>query len=393
METLKGTAIAFSQLGLTAFGGPTAHLAYFHREFVSRRQWVNEENYASLVAISQFLPGPASSKVSQAIGYHRGSWGGLVLSWLCFTLPSALIMAGFGMVVATVATTGGSQGWIRGLLAAAVAVVAHAILGMARKLIHTTSGFILAVLAAAAILVFDFPLIYLAVIVCSGLLGATVLRRRIGTSAVAAQNMEQLRTVGRTTARICGLAFFGLLVLFWALAELFGGYFFSRLNAFYQAGALVFGGGHVVLPMLEGQFVSTGWVNQEDFLAGYSLAQAVPGPMFTLASYLGAVDGGLWGALLGTVVIFLPGTLLMIASLHYWNTWRQSPILRTSFAGINSAVVGILLATWWDPVFIHGVTDLATAAIALVCFAVFWGKKIPAWLVAGGAALAGLIIF
>lgn len=392
-DSLNSLVRTFGPLGWTAFGGPVAHLGYFRTEFVARRGWLSEQAFSDLVAISQFLPGPASSKVGQAIGYHRAGFAGMVLSWVLFTAPSALILAVCGLALSNAAIDISGQGWIKGLLAAAVAVVIHALTGMARKLLTTPVAWVMAAVACAVLIFFTFPLRHVVVIAAAGAIGLSVARGRLGQRDLpGSTTLGGLRPVSARTAWICLGLFFGLLAGLWVAAQLAGGYFWSRLNAFYQAGALVFGGGHVVLPLLEEQFVTTGWLTQSEFITGYSLAQAVPGPLFTFAAYLGAVDGGIAGALLGTVVIFIPGTLLMLAGLHFWAKWQQSHALREAFAGINAAVVGILAAALWDPIITHGITGWISAIIALACWAGIALAKAPAWVIAASAALAGFVV-
>ncbi|MDO5032907.1 chromate efflux transporter [Corynebacterium sp.] len=384
---------SFLPLGWTAFGGPAAHLGYFHTEFVKRRRWLDESSYADLVAMSQFLPGPASSKVGMALGYHRAGVAGMAYSWFLFTFPSALIMALCGLVVAPSGGQGpldrALHGALAGLLAAAAGVVAHAALGMARTLLRTPLAWVLAVLSTVLLIVAGSSW-QLAVIVSAGVIGATVARGRLGV-AQREDSATVLRGVSAPVAWVCLAAFFVLLVGLEALSRLSDAYLITRANAFYQSGALVFGGGHVVLPLLESTFVGAGWLGQEEFLAGYSVAQGVPGPLFTFASYLGAVDGGVGGAILGTVLIFLPGALLTVAALHFWARWQHLEWLRNAFAAINAAVIGLLLAALWDPILTHGVTGWLSAGVAVAAFAALH-LKAPPWSVAVGAALLGVLL-
>lgn len=375
---------SFGPLGWTSFGGPAAHLGYFREEFVHRRGWVGENAYAALVSMSQFLPGPASSKVGMALGYHRGGLAGMGLSWLLFTLPSALLMALAGLAY----HLGDAPGIIAGLLAAAVAVVARAVIGMAGKLLRTGFGWAIAAVTALVLILagtsWQLPMLALAAI-----LGATILRGRLCYEAADASKETPLRAVSARLGVGSLAAFGGLLVVLPILAQVIGGYFWERASAFYSSGALVFGGGHVVLPLLEERFVNTGWVTQAEFLAGYSAAQAVPGPMFTFASYLGAVDGGIGGAVLATVFIFLPGALLTLAALYFWSRWRQVEWLHNALGAVNAAVIGLLVAAWWDPILTHGITGWATGLLAVVVFALLQWTKTPAWAIALGAAIMG----
>lgn len=384
MSTLRDVRRSFLPLGWTTFGGPAAHLAYFRTEFVSRRKWLSDSAYADLVAMSQFLPGPASSKVGMALGYGRAGLPGFIYSWFLFTFPSALLLTIFGLIVAP--SSGWIQGILGGLLAAAAGVVTHAIVGMAKKLLLTLTAWALA-LSSAAVLLIAGSAWQLAVLAVAGVLGATVLKSLLPRTSVR-DYTGGLRAVPAHVAWGCVAAFFLLLGGLAVGARLSDAYLITRANAFYQSGALVFGGGHVVLPLLEEQFVGAGWLSQQEFLAGYSVAQGVPGPLFTFASYLGAVDGGLKGAILGTVLIFLPGALLTLAAVHLWTRWNHLTWLRGAFSAINAAVVGLLIAALWDPIITHGVTGWASAliavgtGIALLC-------KAPPWTVAVGAALAG----
>ncbi|MGV0389715.1 chromate efflux transporter [Corynebacterium phoceense] len=369
---------SFFPLGWTSFGGPAAHLGYFRTEFISRRGWLTESSYADLVALSQFLPGPGSSKVGMALGYHRGGWAGFIAAWFWFTLPSALIMAVCGLAFRDAQLA--DAHFLTGLLAAAAGVVAHAVYGMARKLLYTPLTWALAI--ATFVALFWLPQI-VPLLLAAGL-GAAFLRRPQLTGA------PELRPV---TARAGWSALFAFFALLGGLAAgaLTGNWWATRLNAFYQAGALVFGGGHVILPLLEDRFVATGWMNPAEFFAGYSIAQGLPGPLFTFATYVGAVDRGILGAIVGTVMIFLPGALLMVAGLYFWSRWRTLPRMRGAFAGVNAAVVGLLTHALWDPIITHGVTGWATALIAVAAFAALWFKA-PAWSVAVGAALAGWVL-
>lgn len=382
---------SFGLLGVTAFGGPTAHLGYFREEFVSRRRWLSERSYADIVAVAQFLPGPASSQVGMALGYHRAGWMGMLAAWVMFTAPSAILLAAFGLLMNALGIDA-DQGWIKGLLAAAVAVVFHAVSGMAKTIANTKVTATIAVLAGLIVLAVPSPFTHIAVIIAAGVLGVVALRDSLADAADEDPDPEPIRAVSARAATISLVAFFVLLGGLALAATTVGGYLLTRLAAYFQAGSLVFGGGHVVLPLLEQLTVAPGWVEQSEFLAGYSAAQAVPGPLFTFASYLGAVDGGIGGALLATVAIFLPSALLMVAGLHFWGRWRHSPVLRTAFTAINAAVVGLLGAAFWDPVLSHGVTGIASLTIAALCWLGLATWKLPPWSIALFAALAGWVL-
>lgn len=385
----RDVAGAFGILGLTSFGGPAAHLGYFRSAFVERRGWLSDRTYADLVAVSQFLPGAASSKVGMAIGYHRGGWLGMALAWLLFTLPSAAALAIFGLWV-TSADVDPSAGWIQGLLAVAVGVVFHAISGMAKNLANTALTATIAVVSALAILLFPASATHLLVIIGAGLIGMLVLREHASTTEAASD--DTVRPVSGRAATIALVLFFGLLVGLALGARFIGGYLFTRGHAFYETGALVFGGGHVVLPLMRNHAVDGGWMPEETFIAGYSAAQAVPGPLFTFASYIGAVDGGVLGAIYGTVMVFLPSALLIIIGLHFWSRWRHHTLLKAAFAGVNAAVVGILLAAFYDPIITHGITGVPSLAVAAGAWLLLAMWKVPPWTVAVGGALAGWVL-
>ena len=398
----RDIAASFGPLGLSAFGGPTAHLGYFRREFVQRRQWLSDGAYATVVSLSQFLPGPASSQVGMALGYHRGKMPGLALAWLLFTAPSAILLAGFGLYVGSAAVAPETSGWIAGLLAAAVAIVAHAVFSMGRSLLKTPLHWVIAVLTVAVMVAVPAAPAWLqvALIAIAGGIGAGMALAGRAPSATAPTDDAPISAPSRAMARASAVLFVVLLIGLSAAAHWgIGGPWVARAHAYYQAGALVFGGGHVVLPLLENLVVVPGWVSQEEFIAGYSAAQAVPGPLFTFASYLGAVDGGIPGAIVATVMIFLPATLLIIAGLYYWVQWSRNRIMAAAFSTMNAAVVGLLAAALWHPIITHGLIsqaqrpDVATIAPVLIvaaCAVAVW-RGAPAWAIAAGSALAGAL--
>lgn len=367
---------SFGILGVTAFGGPTAHLGYFREEFVIRRKWLGDTDYSEIVAISQLLPGPGSSQVGMALGYHRAGFSGLVAAWFAFTLPAAVLMTAFALLI-----DAPTAGWAMGLLAAAVAVVFHAVSGMARTMAATRITATLAVSAGITVLAVPSAFTHLAVILLAGVAGALLLRKEPVAPGSGGSGTRPVPA----WAGIGSLVVFGVGLI---LAVLVGGFY----PAFFQAGSMVFGGGHVVLPVLEQLVVIPGWINQTEFLAGYSAAQAVPGPMFSFGSYLGALHGGIAGAVLTTSLIFLPGALLMVAGLHFWGRWRTQPILRASVRGINAGVVGLLGAALYDPVFTHGITGVASLGIAAACWLGLAKWNIPPWVIALGSALAGSVL-
>jgi chromate transporter len=357
---------AFLKLGLTSFGGPIAHLGFFRAEFVTRRAWLDDQRFGQLLGLCQSLPGPASSQLGFAIGLIRAGWLGGLAAFTGFTLPSAVLLLAFAKLVSGISGTAGTAA-IHGLKLVAVAVVGQGVLGMARTLAPDPPRALIAAGAAAVLLITATPTLQVAVIIAGGALGALVCR-----SVSAQPPGAPLIGYGRFAAGLC-LALFGALLF--VLPFLAGRWPDSRLaliEAFYRSGALVFGGGHVVLPLLREAVVSPGWVTTEDFLAGYGAAQAVPGPMFTLAAFLGARasagGGGLAGAALALLSIFLPGLLLVTAALPVWTRVLGSRLFARVLAGVNAAVVGLLIAALYDPVWIGSIRAPADLAIALVGF-------------------------
>lgn len=370
------------KLGLTSFGGPVAHLGYFREEYVTRRKWIDERGYGELVALCQFLPGPASSQVGMGIGMMRGGVVGALLAWAGFTLPSVALMILFAWLLQAFDASG--SGWIHGLKIAAVAVVAQAVLGMGRTLAPDRTRAAIAVLAACAVLLGQTAFSQIAAAAIAGM----ILYRKAEAGAVQALHVP----VGKKFAASCLIAFFALLALLPLLRSVVDNEAVSLFDGLYRSGALVFGGGHVVLPLLEREVVPTGFVSASDFLSGYAAAQAVPGPLFTFAAYLGMIGGGLRGALIGTFAIFLPAFLLIAGALPFWSLVNRSPRIRAAVTGANAAVVGVLLAALYDPVWISAVGTSADFALAAMLFVllVFW--KLPAWAVVLAGALGGELL-
>ncbi len=367
-----------TRLGLTSFGGPVAHLGYFREEYVIRRKWVDERSYADLVALCQFLPGPASSQVGIALGIVRagGLRGGLA-AWLGFTLPSALALVAFAYGVRAVGV--GEAGWLHGLKIAAVAVVAQAVWGMATALAPDRQRATIAILAALAVLGWPTAATQVLVILVAGLVGWRWL-----SAGEAAADPSLRAPVSRRKAVVALVLFFALLVGLPVLRQLVSSPSLALFDSFFRVGSLVFGGGHVVLPLLQAEVVPPGWLTDEQFVAGYGAAQAVPGPLFTFSAYLGAVmrpqPNGWLGATLALTAIFLPSFLLVVGVLPFWEELRRRAAFRTALLGINAAVVGLLLAALYRPVWtsaIHGTGDfmLALATFGLL---VFW--RLPPWL-------------
>jgi chromate transporter len=370
---------AFLRLGLTSFGGPIAHLGYFHDDLVVRRKWLDEKTYADLVALCQFLPGPASSKIGIAVGLSRAGYLGALAAWLGFTMPSALALVLFAYGVASLGNTLDS-GWLHGLKIAAVAVVAQAVLSMMRSLAPDRERATLAVVAAAVVLAVPTAWGQIGAILIGGLAGVTMLRTSAPTDHVAMPH-----AVSRTAAVIAIVLFFAILIGLPLIAAVFPYQSIRLFEAFYRAGSLVFGGGHVVLPLLQASVVPPGWVSNDAFLAGYGAAQAVPGPLFTFSAYLGAVMGpepnGWAGALLCLIAIFLPSFLLVIGPLPFWDNLRRQTWARSAMRGVNAAVVGLLLAALYNPVWTAGIANGTDFAIATAAFLLLFMWQTPPWLV------------
>ncbi len=379
------------KLGLTSFGGPVAHLGYFRDEYVLRRQWLNEATYADLVALCQFLPGPASSQVGMAIGLLRAGYAGAFAAWVGFTLPSAIALVLFAYGVHAIGDVSGS-GWLHGLKVVAVAVVAQAVLGMMRALAPDRERATLAVAATVIALAVPSTLGQVGAIVLGGVAGLLVLPNTSAQTESAALPLAVSRIVGG----ILLAAFFILLAALPWLAAYFQIHELRLLDAFYRAGSLVFGGGHVVLPLLQASVVPPGWVSNDAFLAGYGAAQAVPGPLFTFAAYLGAVMGpqpnGWAGAVLCLMAIFLPSFLLVIGMLPFWDSLRRRIWVQTALSGVNATVVGVLLAALYNPVWIAGIKSPYDFALGTAAFLLLFMWRVPPWLVVAFGAAGGALI-
>ena len=382
--------LIFLRLGLTSFGGPIAHLGYFRAEFVTRRRWLSERSYADLVALCQFLPGPASSQVGIALGLQRAGYGGAVAAWAGFTLPSALLLVLFALGIAH-HSNALPPGVLHGLKVVAVAVVAQAVWGMARNLCQGATRITLMLIAACVALLAPSAWGQVGVIVVAGVIGLLLL-----TPTPNAEHEALPMPLRRRTAALWLLLFVLLLMALPLLAQTLPNQGLALIDAFYRAGALVFGGGHVVLPLLQAEVVPPQWLSNDLFLAGYGAAQAVPGPLFTFAAFLGAAmqpaPNGWLGGLICLLAIFAPSFLLVFGALPFWETLRRSPRTQAALAGVNAGVVGLLLAALYHPVWtsaIFSVYDLGLAALALVALMVW---KLPPWLVvAASAGLGGLL--
>lgn len=383
MKTIFEIFFVSLKLGFTSFGGPTAHLGYFHHEYVQKRKWMDERSYGDLVALCQFLPGPASSQVGIGIGLSRGGLLGAVVAWAGFTLPSVLVLVFFASLLQQFHIE--EAGWIHGLKLVAVAIVAHAIWGMAQKLTPDRNRITIAIITAAIALLFPSALTQVALILLAGLIGWLLYRKHDIPPA-----SKTHIPVSRITAASCLLLFFILLFLLPILRPF--SHWISMFDSFYRSGSLVFGGGHVVLPLLENEFVLNGMMTKEQFLAGYGLTQAVPGPLFTFASYIGAVLDGLLGATLATIAIFLPAFLLVIGVLPFWDQIRRCSYIQGVLLGINAAVVGILLSAFYNPIWTSSVMSTIDFVIAslLFCLLAFW--KAPPWIIVILGALSGYIL-
>ncbi len=380
--------VAFLRLGLTSFGGPVAHIGYFRTEFVARREWLDDRAYADLVALCQFLPGPTSSQTGIGIGLMRAGLPGAVAAFTGFTLPSAVLMTLLGLGVAAQGDAL-PPGLLHGLKVVAVAVVAQAVWGMARNLCPDAPRATVAVLAAVGVIAVPTPLGQVGVIVLGGLIGWWLLK-----SHDAPAEGPSLRVpIGPRVAAAALALFAALLIGLPVLAAALPAQGLALVDAFYRAGALVFGGGHVVLPLIESQVVDPGWVDRETFLAGYGAAQAVPGPMFTLASFLGAAaepaPNGLLGAILATGAIFVGAFLLVVGGLPFWARLSRATVMRKMLTGINAAVVGLLLAAFHDPVWTSAIESPSDFALALVALVLLVAWKTPPWLVVIVTALGG----
>lgn len=382
--------LIFLRLGLTSFGGPVAHLGYFRDEFVTRRRWLSERSYGDLVALCQFLPGPASSQVGIALGLSRAGYGGALAAWLGFTLPSAVVLILFALGIAQ-HSTALPPGALHGLKVVAVAVVAQAVWGMARNLCSDAARISVMLIAACVALLQTSAWGQVAVISAAALAGL-LLFKPTPPAAHDALPVTLSRRVGAMWLSLFVLVLAGLPIL----AQLIPNQGLAMIDAFYRSGSLVFGGGHVVLPLLQAEVVPNGWVSNDVFLAGYGAAQAMPGPLFTFAAFLGAsmsqAPSGWLGGLLCLLAIFAPSFLLVLGALPFWENLRRSPRTQAALAGVNAAVVGLLLAALYQPVWtsaIFSARDFGLALIGLVALMVW---KLPPWLVVVGSGALGWLL-
>jgi chromate transporter len=372
-----------TRLGLTSFGGPVAHLGYFRDEYVVRRRWLDEKTYADLIALCQLLPGPASSQLGIAIGILRARLAGGLAAWLGFTLPSAVALTAFAFLVRALGS-GGDLNWLHGLQVVAVAVVAQAVWSMGRSLTPDRPRLLVALAAAAVALLAPVPWGQIAVVVGGGVVGA-VLLRSVGQAEAPPEDAGVQVPISRRLGASVLVVFAALLVALPIAGVFLSGRPLAVFERFFEVGSFVFGGGHVVLPLLQAQVVPPGWVTNQQFLAGYGAAQAVPGPLFTFSAYLGAVMSGpvsgVPGAALALVAIFLPSFLLVIGTLPFWGFLRHHGQFQAVLRGVNAAVVGLLLAALYNPLWvstIHGAPDFV---LLLVAFALLFVGRAPPWVV------------
>ncbi len=373
------------RLGLTSFGGPIAHLGYFHEEYVKRRKWIDEQSYADLVALCQFLPGPASSQVSIAIGIARARLLGGLAAWLGFTLPSALALVAFAFGVGAFAGAA-EAGWLHGLKVVAVAVVAQAVWNMARSLCPDRERATIAVAASLVTLAWPTAIGQVSSIAVAALVGWKIF------SATESAAPSRLRfPVGKKLAIGAWVVFFALLIGLPLLRQVLSNPTLEVFDSFFRVGSLVFGGGHVVLPLLQSEVAGPGWVTNAQFVAGYGAAQAVPGPLFTFSAYLGAVraaePNGWAGAALALAAIFLPAFLLLLGALPFWDALRSMPSFQSALKGVNAAVVGLLLTALYRPVWTSAIHSPADFGLGLVAFGLLMFWKCPPWLVVVVSAL------
>jgi chromate transporter len=381
-------------LGLTSFGGPVAHIGYFHEELVARRRWISDKLFTELVGLCQMLPGPASSQLGFAIGLHRGGYWGGAAAWLGFTLPSAILMvaAAYGLFLFD---WSGREGILVGLKAAAVAVVAKAVWQLGRRHCMSVERLFLALVSGLLIYTTQHIASAIVAIVCGGLIGFYRFHHREEN----ADDSFKGWAISRRCGALCLLLFFVLLLMLPLSASLTAHPVLLTGSAFYQSGALVFGGGHIVLPLLEVEVVRPGWIDGDVFLAGYGAAQALPGPLFSFSTFVGAsLKPEFWilpawsGGVLGLMAIYLPSWLLMIGVIPFWSRWRDYSGARGVVAGANAAVIGMLLAAFLDPVCLRGLQSTSALGIAVASLALLASSKVPAWLVVLLAGIVGLFL-
>lgn len=382
--------LIFLRLGLTSFGGPVAHLGYFREEFVTRRQWLSDRSYADLVALCQFLPGPASSQVGIALGFSRAGYAGALAAWAGFTLPSAIVLILLAIGISS-AGNSFSAGALHGLKIVAVAVVAQAVWGMTRSLCTDAKRISIMMLSTCAVLLMPSVWAQVGVIIVAGISGVALFK-----PAQLAPHDPLPIQISRRTGSLWLALFFILLILLPLASEAMPGQTLAIVDAFYRAGSLVFGGGHVVLPLLQTEVVPTGWVEEQVFLAGYGATQAMPGPLFTFAAFLGAsmtsAPSGWAGGLISLIAIFIPSFLLVVSALPFWEQLRQNLRTQAALSGINASVVGLLLAALYQPVWTSAILSTQDFCLALIAFVALMFWKLPPWLVVMVGGLTGWLL-
>ena len=382
--------LIFLRLGLTSFGGPVAHLGYFRDEFVIRRKWLTENSYADLIALCQFLPGPASSQVGIAIGLSRAGYTGALAAWTGFTLPSAIVLMLFAIGISSYGDIV-PLGVLHGLKVAAVAVVAQAVWGMGKNLCTDVARISIMALAACFVLLVPSALAQVSVIAIAAIIGLLWFK----PEKLMAHDPLPI-TVRRRTGLVWLFLFFLLLIGLPLLTALYPSQTLSMVDTFFRAGSLVFGGGHVVLPLLQAEIVPAGWISNDTFLAGYGATQAVPGPLFTFAAFLGSsmnqAPSGWLGGVICLIAIFAPSFLLVMGVLPFWESLRQNLRTRAALSGINAAVVGLLLAALYQPVWTSAIIEAKDFGLALVALIALMFWKFPAWLVVIGCGAAGWLL-
>ncbi|WP_129691384.1 chromate transporter [Gottfriedia acidiceleris] len=377
--------IVSTKLGLTSFGGPIAHLGYFREEYVRRKKWIDDQNYADLVALSQFLPGPASSQVGIGIGVIRAGVLGGIVSFIGFTLPSVIALMLFTLLLQDLDIK--NSGWIHGLKLVAVPIVAQAILGMVKNLTPDLKRKALALFAMTATLIWQTTFTQIAVILISSIVGYFLYQDNENSDKTTL-----ITNISKRVSVICLAIFFILLGLLPLISSFTSSKWISIFDSFFRAGSMVFGGGHVVLPLLEREFVPTGWLNKETFLVGYGVTQAVPGPLFTFAAYLGTVMVGWRGGLIATIAIFLPAFLLILGTLPFWSSMRRNSKLRRALLGVNAAVVGILISAFCNPIWISSVFSIFDFLIVAILFSMLVIMQLPPWIIVLVGAISGEIL-
>ncbi|CQR47147.1 Chromate transport protein [Paraliobacillus sp. PM-2] len=384
-QTLIEIFLISTKLGLTSFGGPIAHLAYFKDEYIDRRKWLDDRTYADIIAICQFLPGPASSQVGISIGMLRGGVMGGFISWLGFTMPSVIVLVLFGLMYQTFSLD--DAGFIHSLKIVAAAVVLHALIGLGKKLTPDKPRLAIALTAAIIMLLYPSAWMQIVIILGAGFVGLKWFEHK-SKSKVQPLSIKISKKMGLTALGIL----ISLLVVVPILNRLSDNPFLHIFDVFFRVGSLVFGGGHVVLPMIEREIVPTGLLTANEFLAGYGMAQAVPGPLFTFSSYLGTMLEGITGAIIATIGIFLPSFLLIIAALPFLNELRNRSVFQSILMGVNASVVGILLAAFYNPVISSSIFDASDFALAALLFGLLNIWKVPAWLIVILGVVGGYLI-